>query len=77
MQMAGISDLIGVYNGRFVAIEIKTKANKKGATPIQEWFIGQVIKAGGVAFVARDLETVQEQINKIRGTGDECETSCV
>lgn len=56
MQMAGISDLIGIYKGRFIAIEVKTPDNKKGATVLQKWFINTVISCGGTAFVARSVD---------------------
>jgi len=62
MQMAGISDLIGIYKGRFVAIEIKTPENKKGATKLQKWFLKRVNSCGGLGFVARSLEEVIEKI---------------
>lgn len=62
-QVTGISDLIGVWQGRFVAIEVKDPHNPGGATPRQLLFIGRVIKAGGTAFVARDLPTVKKRLN--------------
>lgn len=65
MQIAGIPDLIGCYKGRFVGIEVKTPENKAGATKLQMWFIRQIIKAGGIAFVARSWETVESELNKI------------
>jgi len=62
MQMAGISDLVGIYKGRFVAIEIKTPENKKGATKLQQWFIKKVNHCGGIGFVARSSEEVFEKM---------------
>ena len=44
----GIPDLIGCFNGRFVAIELKT--DKGEVTPIQEYRLKQILKAGGLAF---------------------------
>ena len=67
MQMAGISDLIGVSEGRFVAIEVKTPNNKKGATALQKWFLNKINSCGGIAFVARDLETVLIQLGVENG----------
>jgi len=56
--MAGIADLIGVYNGRFVAIEVKLPENKKGATKLQTWFLDKVNDCGGHAFIATKLADV-------------------
>ena len=55
-QPRGVSDIIGVYNGIFFAIEIKKPGGK--ATPYQTAFINRVREAGGIAFVAWDIETV-------------------
>jgi len=63
MQMVGISDLIGVYNGRFVAFEVKTPENKKGATELQKWFIHKIASCGGYGSVVRSLDEVKEKIN--------------
>lgn len=64
MQMAGISDLIGIYKGRFVAIEVKTPDNKKGTTKLQDWFIEQVNSCGGLGFVARSVEEIETKLFK-------------
>lgn len=62
MQMAGISDLIGVHNGKFVAIEVKTPCNKKGTTQLQDWFIEKVNRAGGVGFVATSIDDINKNL---------------
>ena len=62
MQMAGISDLIGVFKGKFVAIEVKLPENKKGATALQKWFIDKVKLCGGTGFIARSLEEVYNEL---------------
>lgn len=48
----GISDIIGVYRGRFVAIEVKRPGKKP--TLEQEQFMQQVRNSGGIAFVCTD-----------------------
>jgi len=68
MQMAGISDLIGVYKGKFVAIEVKTPSNKKGTTKLQDWFIDSVNNCGGIAFVAKSVQEVIDKIIEIDNT---------
>ena len=62
MQRAGISDLLGVLGGRFVAIEVKTPENKEGATPLQLNFISKVNACGGVGFVARSVQEVKDYL---------------
>jgi len=47
----GSSDLIGLYRGRFLAVEIKTPTGK--ATPEQLRFIEAVKRNGGIAGIAR------------------------
>lgn len=62
MQMAGIADLIGVYKGRFIAIEVKLPENKKGVTKLQAWFLDKVNDAGGEGFVATGLPDVLSRL---------------
>lgn len=47
---SGISDIIGIYAGRFIAIELKVGYNKP--TALQSLFIAVINKCGGVAGVA-------------------------
>ena len=56
MQMAGISDLIGVYKGRFLAVEVKLPSNKKGTTKLQDWFLEKINQCGGIGVVAKSVE---------------------
>jgi len=63
----GISDIIGVLNdGRFLAIEVKRPRGKP--TKAQQFFIDQVNEAGGLAFVARSLEDVQNELDHVKRT---------
>lgn len=48
----GSADLIGWYNGRFLAAEIKDA--RKGARANQSNFLNAVLTAGGIAGVVRD-----------------------
>ncbi len=50
----GGSDLIGIYNGRFCAFEVKTEKGK--ASDSQLNFISAIIKNGGIAGVVRSAE---------------------
>ena len=58
-QHKGISDLIGVYHGMFVALEVKLPSNKRGLTLYQKVFLLKVKRAGGKAFVVRSLADVK------------------
>lgn len=66
----GISDILGCYQGRMIAIELKhegwkppepgTKAYKHFKE--QEDFIFQVNQAGGIGFFAQSVEEVVERL---------------
>lgn len=56
----GSSDLIGVWRGKFVAIEVKT--HKGRLSDEQERFLGWVREKGGIAFVARSPEDVKKHL---------------
>lgn len=55
-QERGIPDIIGCHRGGFIAIEIKTPENSDGATKYQKRQIELIIRAGGKAGVATNLE---------------------
>lgn len=52
----GISDLLGVFLGKMLAIEVKLPTGK--VSKEQQEFIDEINKHGGIAFVARSLEEV-------------------
>ena len=56
MGTPGISDIIGCYRGRMIAIELK--APKGVLSDAQQVFIDKVNAAGGIGFVARTLDEV-------------------
>ena len=59
--MKGVSDILGVLpDGKFLAIEVKTKYNKP--TKHQEDFLENIKLNNGVAFVARSIDDVQENL---------------
>ena len=67
MGVAGVSDIIALYKGRFIAIEAKADATKK-PTELQKKFLGQVESNGGIALVIHkdnipELKKFLEYIN--------------
>ena len=63
----GSSDILGILDrnkvGRFLAIEVKKNKNEK-PTASQAEFLKEVVKAGGVGFVAWDLKTVAKKLER-------------
>ncbi len=73
----GVSDILGVYNGKFLAIEVKrpsisTKTGQikhrtqeeleKLASDEQIEFVNHIKRCGGIAFFADSIDTVEEQL---------------
>jgi Holliday junction resolvase len=59
-QPKGVSDIIGIYRGKFLAIEVKTERGK--LTDAQRAFLDRVNREGGIAFVARSVEDVIREL---------------
>lgn len=57
----GVSDILGIYKGRFLAIEVKTERGK--LSPAQERFIQNINDNGGIAFVARSIDDVENNLH--------------
>jgi Holliday junction resolvase len=55
-QTKGIPDLIGCVNGIYVGIEVKVPGKEKTLTKIQKHTIGQIMTAGGIAFMSTSAE---------------------
>lgn len=56
----GVSDILGIYRGTFLAIEVK--GPKTAMTTEQDKFLKDVIANGGCAFVARSVDNVKEML---------------
>lgn len=61
-----MSDIIGIFGGRFLAIEVKAPGKRVKPGSAQERFLENVREEGGVAIEADCLEKVIE--------GLECQT---
>ncbi len=63
-SLTGVSDILGILpNGRFLAIEVKSKTGK--VSNEQHAFINKINKTNGLAFVARSLDEVIENLKGI------------
>ncbi len=56
--LRGKSDIMGIYKGRFLAIEVKRKSGR--LSPDQEYFLEKVRSEGGLAFVATSIDDLIE-----------------
>ena len=61
-NMPGMSDILGIFNGKFLAIEVKSPQRIKRVSETQQDFIDKVIEEGGIAFVAGSWEDVVNNI---------------
>jgi penicillin-binding protein-related factor A (putative recombinase) len=59
-HLKGISDILGIYKGKFLAIEVKSKTGR--LSPEQVWFLAEVKAKGGIAFVARSIEDCETHL---------------
>lgn len=57
-QSEGEPDIVGCYNGRFYAFELKTIVGKP--SKLQEYKLGQIRGAGGTALVVNDLQQIKD-----------------
>ena len=55
-QPKGVSDILGIWQGRLLAIEVKTRTGK--VSQYQQDFIDTINREGGIAFVARSVDDV-------------------
>jgi Holliday junction resolvase len=59
----GVPDIICCLNGKFIAFEVKDLKGK--ITPLQEYNIELIKKAGGKAYLVRSVEEVKEVVESI------------
>lgn len=70
--LKGVSDILGcLKGGRLLAIEVKTKQGRP--TPEQIAFLDLVNQMGGIAFIARSIEDVEDKF-KSKSIVQECHT---
>lgn len=64
VSVPGISDIMGIWNGKPLAIEVKRPGEK--LRPDQIEFLQKFSNAGGIAIVAYRVEDVIESLNQFR-----------
>lgn len=57
-SLHGIADIIGIHNGRYLAIEVKREGGK--LSDKQYFFLYGVKEEGGLAFVARSIQDIDK-----------------
>jgi hypothetical protein len=57
----GSSDILCCYQGRFIAIEVKRPTGSVLSLD-QKKFLEEIILSGGIAFVAKSIDDVKEQL---------------
>lgn len=58
----GVSDIIGIYKGKFFAVEVKTKTGR--LSEHQKIFLNNVKTNGGIAIVARSIDDVKRGLDE-------------
>lgn len=61
-RLKGASDLLGIWRGRFLAIEVKRPGGK--LTDDQVRFLAMINQAGGVAFKAESIRDVERELKE-------------
>lgn len=62
-QMVGVADILGIYRGRPLAIEVKAGKNKP--SDAQRIFLASFERAGGLAVVAYSVEDVVKAFEQV------------
>lgn len=65
LYKTGVSDILGIYKGRFIAIEVK--APKGRLSPNQILFQQEVKEHGGIALTIRSVEQLELELKIIDG----------
>jgi len=67
-QMAGLPDLLGCVQGRFIGIEVKRPSRMTNVSPIQQRMIQKINLNGGLAIVSCDPDTAVEEVTRFLST---------
>lgn len=67
-RIKGVADILGIWRGRFLAIEVKVKG--RYPTPEQKAFLERVNQEGGIGFVARSIDDVIQELEPVKQEED-------
>jgi hypothetical protein len=62
---SGIPDILGCYHSQLFAIELKVKPN--GSTKMQDYILGRIREAGGIAGVCYSVGDVRMLLKRTKG----------
>lgn len=60
--LRGVSDILGIFNGKFLAIEVKQPGNSLSTQ--QSDFLSMVNEKGGIGFVAYSIDDIDKHLWK-------------
>lgn len=61
----GSSDIIGIYNGRFLAVECKATGKRVKPDSAQDKFIKMIRSQGGIAFEVDDANKIKKLLDEL------------
>lgn len=67
-MMVGLPDIIVCLAGGFVALEVKVPEERDETSPRQEYVIGLIRQAGGIAEVVCSVDEARSLLNYVRQT---------
>jgi len=65
---SGVPDVVACVNGRFIGIEVKADAKKRGPTALQQKNLNEINESGGVGIVidANNLDALEEALGGLK-----------
>lgn len=64
-QQAGIPDLLGCQDGRFLGLEVKVPGREKTLTKLQAQTLDEIKQAGGISAVVTSVEEAEEVVQTL------------
>lgn len=71
-QRAGLPDIVGVYKGRFIGVEIKCPGKEDTLTDLQQKTLDHISRAGGVALMATSPQQLNHSLKEELNYGRHC-----
>ena len=66
-QRAGLPDIIGCHQGRFVAFEVKVPGKEHTVTALQRYTLEELTKAGALAEMITSVEEAEDYLKGLDG----------